>query len=401
MERGNGEVVRYVSAGYVPRKRHTLSYGPDGARLAEELMGEQGFQGASSLLYHRHSPSAVSSVEAVEFAQPRMQPNHPLAPYHLRLGKLSAVGDAVTGRVALLASDMLTVNYFSAGSDSGLFRDSRGDELYFVQSGQGVLETVFGALDLSPGDYALVPASTTHRVLPDRQSGPLQGLVLEAKGHIDVPSKYLTSRGQLKEGAPYSERDFRVPTVPVIVEEGDVDVLVATRSGLSRHRHASHPFDVVGWDGALYPFAFSIHDFEPIVGRFHQPPPVHQTFEGPGFVVCSFVPRPYDFGDGAVKIPYHHANVDSDEVLFYVSGDFMSRAGAGIEAGSLTLHPAGFVHGPQPGSVEASMTTDRTDELAVMVDTFGPLALSEEARQVSDPTYVLSWARPENERPGP
>jgi homogentisate 1,2-dioxygenase len=385
--------MRYVSVGEVPRKRHTLFHEPGGARLAEELMGEQGFQGASSLLYHRHSPSAISSVEAIEFAPPRMQPNHPLAPWHLRLGKLGAGGDAVTGRMALLGSDTVTINYFSAEADSGLFRDSRGDELYFVQSGGGVLETVFGSLTLGPGDYALVPASTTHRILPNRQAGPFHGLVLEARGHIDVPARYLTQRGQLREGAPYSERDFRHPGSPLLVEDGEVDVLVATRSGFSRHRHVSHPFDVVGWDGSLYPFTFSIHDFEPIVGRVHQPPPVHQTFEGPGFVVCSFVPRPYDFGPGAVKVPYHHANVDSDEVLFYVSGDFMSRAGSGIEAGSLTLHPAGFVHGPQPGSVEASMNAERTDELAVMVDTFGPLALSEEARSVSDPTYVLTWAR--------
>ena len=386
--------MRYVSVGEVPRKRHTVFYEPGGGRLAEELMGEQGFHGASSLLYHRHSPSALSSVEAVEEEQPPMQANHPLAPWHLRLGKLSSGGDAITGRVTLLSNDTVTINYFVAETDSPLFRDGRGDELYFVQAGRGVLQTVFGALELGPGDYALVPASTTHRILPDRETGPLQGLVLEAMGHIDVPARYLTQRGQLREGAPYSERDFRAPQIPLLVDGSEADVLVATRSGLSRHRHVSHPFDVVGWDGSLYPFAFSIYDFEPIVGRFHQPPPVHQTFEGPGFVVCSFVPRPYDFGEGAVKIPYHHANVDSDEVIFYVSGDFMSRAGSGIEAGSLTLHPAGFVHGPQPGSVEASLQANRTDELAVMVDTFCPLSLSEEARRVADPTYFLSWARP-------
>jgi len=378
--------------GDVPRKRHTQFYEPGGGRLAEELMGEQGFSGASSLLYHRHSPSALSLVETVEHEPPQMYANHPLTPWHLRTGKLRGGGDPVTGRIALLASETLTINYFTADADSGLFRDSRGDELYFVQSGRAVLETVFGALDVGPGDYALVPASTTHRLVLDQDAGPFHGLVLEAKGHIDLPARYLTQRGQLREGAPYSERDFRLPIGPLLAEGLDVDVLVASRSGFSRHRQASHPFDVVGWDGSLYPFAFSIHDFEPIVGRVHQPPPVHQTFEGPGFVVCSFVPRPYDFGEGAVKIPYHHANVDSDEVLFYVSGDFMSRAGSGIEAGSLSLHPAGFVHGPQPGSVEASMHADRTDELAVMIDTFDPLTLSEAARGVADPTYVLSWS---------
>jgi homogentisate 1,2-dioxygenase len=356
-------------------------------------MGEQGFSGASALLYHRHSPSALVSVAPAEHEEPKMHPNYPLAPWHLRVGKLAgaAARDAVTGRVVLLGNEAVSVSYFSTEQVSPLFRDARGDELYFFQSGRGVVETVFGALQVGAGDYVLLPASATHRVVPDTSAGPMQGLVLEARGHIDLPARYLTARGQIREGAPYSERDFRAPTEPLLVDGEDVEVLVATRSGWSRHRHARHPFDVVGWDGSLYPFAFSIHDFEPIVGRFHQPPPVHQTFEGPGFVVCSFVPRPYDFGEGAVKIPYHHANVDSDEVIFYVSGDFMSRAGSGIEAGSMTLHPAGFVHGPQPGSVEASMGASRTDELAVMVDTFNPLTLSDAALSVADPTYVLSW----------
>lgn len=385
--------MRYVAVGDLPHKRHSEHFEPGGGRLAEELMGEQGFSGASSLLYHRHSPSAVLGAEAVEVAKPRMQENLPLTPLHLRLARMERGGDPVTGRVALLESQTLTVCHFAADSDSGLFRDARGDELYFIHSGRAVLETVFGALELGPGDYAVVPTSTTHRVTVDREAGYLHGLVLEAKGHIDLPARYLTQRGQLREGAPYSERDFRVPTEPLCVEDGEVDVLVASRSGMSRHRHESHPFDVVAWDGTLYPFVFSIHDFEPIVGRVHQPPPVHQTFEGPGFVVCSFVPRPYDFGVGAVKIPYHHANVDSDEVIYYVSGDFMSRAGAGIEVASMTVHPAGFVHGPQPGSVEASMAAERTDELAVMIDTFGPLALSEAARAVADQAYLHSWTR--------
>jgi homogentisate 1,2-dioxygenase len=195
----------------------------------------------------------------------------------------------------------------------------------------------------------------------------------------------------LLEGAPFSERDVRGPAEPLIEDGDNVPVLVRTASGISRHVHATHPFDVVGWDGYLYPYALSIHDFEPIVGRVHQPPPVHQTFAAPGLVVCSFVPRPYDFDPLAVKVPYHHANVDSDEVLFYCAGDFMSRQGAGIGVGSITLHPAGFVHGPQPGSVERSMGEDRTDELAVMMDTFRPLRLSPNALAVSDPDYPWTW----------
>jgi homogentisate 1,2-dioxygenase len=240
----------------------------------------------------------------------------------------------------------------------------------------------------------VIPASTTHRwVLP--AGGRVQAVVLEAAGHVAIPTRYLTPTGQLREGAPFSERDLRPPLEPLVVEQdGPAPVLVRSRQGWSRHCHANHPFDVVGWDGCAYPFALSIRDFEPLVGRIHQPPPVHQTFAGPGFVVCSFVPRPYDFDPESVKVPYHHANVDSDEVLFYAAGDFMSRRGSGVGAGSLTLHPSGFVHGPQPGSVEASVDATRTDETAVMIDTFAPLEISAAARSVADLEYPWSWSRP-------
>jgi homogentisate 1,2-dioxygenase len=245
-------------------------------------------------------------------------------------------------------------------------------------------------MPVTAGDYVVIPASTTHRWVVTE---PLTALVVEAAGHVGIPARYLTERGQIKEGAPFSERDLRASSEPFTVEGEDVGVLVRSRAGWSRHCHAHHPFDVVGWDGGLYPFAFSVRDFEPIVGRLHQPPPVHQTFAGPGFVVCSFVPRPYDFDPDAIKVPYHHANVDSDEVLFYAEGDFMSRRGAGIVPGSITLHPAGFVHGPQPGSVEAAMAETRTGETAVMVDTFSPLLVSDDARAISDPDYPWTWAR--------
>jgi homogentisate 1,2-dioxygenase len=222
---------------------------------------------------------------------------------------------------------------------------------------------------------------------------PLEALVLEAAGHISIPERYLTDRGQLKEGAPFSERDIRAPEQPPAEEGTDVEVLVRNRGGLSRLVHAFHPFDVVAWDGCLYPWALSIHDFEPIVGTIHQPPPIHQTFVGPRFAVCSFVPRPVDFHPEATKVPYHHANVDSDEVLFYADGEFMSRAGSGIGCGSISYHPAGFVHGPQPGSVRAMLDAEATDETAVMIDTFRPLLVSDLARSLSDPDYLLSWSR--------
>jgi homogentisate 1,2-dioxygenase len=254
------------------------------------------------------------------------------------------------------------------------------------------LESVFGALVVGRGDYVVVPTSTTHRWVVAQE--PAELLIIEARGHVDVPSKYLTARGQFLEGAPFSERDVRGPAPEPLVVDGErVPVLVRTRAGMSQHLHKTHPFDVVGWDGCVYPWALNIWDFEPIVGRLHQPPPVHQTFAGPNFVICSFVPRPFDFDSEAVKIPYHHANVDTDEVLFYAAGDFMSRAGSGVGLGSVTLHPAGFVHGPQPGSLERSMDATRTEETAVMLDAFRPLGLSAAALAVSDPDYPFSWAR--------
>lgn len=382
----------YMKVGDIPRKRHTWHEGADGKRLAEELMGEEGFSGASSLLYHRRSPSAITSVEPVPSTRAPLEDNQPLLPWHVRQPAAGGV-DLITGREVLFGNPDITICRVRSAHGGGLYRNAAGDELVYVQSGQAAFESVFGRIEAGPGDYVLIPASTTHRWVP-QGGAEVEMLVLEAAGHVGVPERYLTSRGQLREGAPFSERDIRPPDGPLVVDdEGPVPVLVRTRQGWTRHCHASHPFDVVGWDGCAYPFALSIRDFEPVVGRIHQPPPVHQTFAGRGFVVCSFVPRPFDFDPTAIKVPYHHANVDSDEVLFYSDGDFMSRKGAGIGPGSLTLHPAGFVHGPQPGSVEASMGAVRTDETAVMVDTFRPLALSSAARRAADPDYPWSWSR--------
>ncbi len=357
-------------------------------------MGEEGFSSISALLYHRHSPSAITAIEAVDDCASKLTPNHPLAPHHLRPRALAASpsADPVMGRQVLLGNDDIRLAWVAATSSSPLYRNAIGDELVYLQSGSAVLESVFGRVIASQGDYVVVPRSTTHRWIVTTAA---EMLVVEASGHVEVPSRYLTAAGQLREGAPYCERDVRGPSDELLLEDGEnVAVLVRTRHGLSRHVHATHPFDVLGWDGCLYPWALSIHDFEPIVGRIHQPPPVHQTFVGAHFVVCSFVPRLFDFDANAVKIPYHHSNVDSDEVLFYSDGDFMSRAGSGVGQASISLHPAGFVHGPQPGSLERSMSADRTGELAVMIDTFRPLALTDVARSVSDPSYPWSWAKP-------
>lgn len=284
----------YRQVGDVPRKRHTLHRDRDGTRLAEELMGVEGFSGASSLLYHRASPSGITGVEPLRLPLSPLTPNDPLLPWHLRAGALPTGGDLVTGRQRLMGNATVTINWVDATVTSELYRNAAGDELVYLQSGRAVLESVFGRLEVGEGDYIVIPASTTHRWVV-AEGTRVEALVLEAAGHVGLPERYLTVTGQLREGAPFCERDLRGPTEPLVVDSAarGVPVLVRTRSGWSRHCHATHPFDVVGWDGCCYPYALSIRDFEPIVGRVHQPPPVHQTFSGPGFVVCSFVPRPF------------------------------------------------------------------------------------------------------------
>lgn len=381
----------YRSVGDVARKRHTQHRAPDGALYAEELVGIEGFSHDSALLYHRRLPTAIVAATAVAAPEAALEPNLPLLPVHLRTHALTTGADAVTGRALLLANADVRLSYVAATEPSPLHRDAVGDQVLYVESGAGVVETTYGVLTVSEGDYLVLPTSTTYRVLPSGPD-PLRLFVIEASGHIGPPRRYLSPRGQFLEHAPYCERDLRGPDEPLVVEEEDVDVLVRTRQGLTRYTYAHHPFDVVGWDGCSYPWVVSIHDFEPITGRLHQPPPVHQMFEGPNFVVCSFVPRLFDYHPQSIPAPYNHANVDSDEVLFYCGGDFMSRKGAGIEQGSITLHPAGFTHGPQPGSVEASIGATATDELAVMVDTFRPLDLGAAARSATDAGYPWTWS---------
>jgi homogentisate 1,2-dioxygenase len=333
---------------------------------------------------------------------PGLAPNRPLLPRHLRTGAAAAPGDLVTGRTVLLANDDVRLAVAAPTEASGLYRNATGDELVYLRSGTLTLESSFGALDCTAGDYVVVPTGTTHRWVPGPGTGePAQVLVIEAKGHIGPPPRYLSDRGQFLEHSPYCERDLHGPTAPLLADGAPdgTDVLVRHRDGLTRYRYAHHPFDVVGWDGCLYPYRFSIHDFEPITGRVHQPPPVHQTFAGPNFVVCSFVPRLLDYHPQAVPVPYNHANTDSDEVLYYCDGDFTSRKGSGIGVGSISLHPAGFTHGPQPGSVEAGLGKARTEELAVMVDTFRPLLVSDGGRACEDEAYAWTWSSSSGDTP--
>jgi len=392
----------YRSAGEVPPKRHTQFRRPDGRLYHEELMGEEGFSSDSSLLYHREIPAAIVDSRRWELPDQSTQPNHPLRPRHLRLhdlfpGEDWKATDVVTGRQLVLGNGDVRISYVVAGEPSPLYRNGLGDECVYVEAGRARVETVFGAVDAAQGDYVILPRATTHRWVPDGGE-PLRAYCVEANSHIAPPRRYLSKFGQLLEHAPYCERDLRAPAEPLLVEGGDVEVHVKHRGagagGVvgSVLTYPAHPFDVVGWDGCLYPYAFNVADYEPITGRVHQPPPAHQVFEGANFVVCNFVPRKVDYHPQAIPVPYYHSNVDSDEVMFYVGGDYEARKGSGIGIGSISLHPGGHAHGPQPGAAEASIGAEFFDELAVMVDTFRPLELGAGGAACEDPGYAWTWA---------
>jgi homogentisate 1,2-dioxygenase len=387
-------MAHYRSVGNVPLKRHTQHRSADGNLLLEELVGADGFSSDSALLYHRHIPSAVTASRAWELPDVAAVANHPLRARHLLTPKLtSGSGDAVvSGREALLTNADVTISFIHADQPSPLYRNAGADECVFVHSGSARVETSYGVLDAPPGTFVVLPRGATHRWLPT-SAEPLQALVIAGRGHIAPPKRYLTTHGQFVEQAPYCERDLRGPGEPLIIDGDDVDVYVRHGDLGSVLTYAHHPFDVVGWDGCLYPYAVSVHDFEPITGRLHQPPPVHQVFEAAGFVVCTFVPRKVDYHPDSIPSPYYHSNVDSDEVIFYAGGDYGARSGSGITTGSISLHPAGQPHGPQPGSYERSIGVTEVDELAVMVDTFAPLTLTAGALRVEDDTYAWSWAR--------
>jgi homogentisate 1,2-dioxygenase len=397
-------MAHYRRAGDIPPKRHTQFRRPDGGLYAEELMGEEGFSSDSSLLYHRGIPSAIVDATPWEIGDLATVPNAPLVPRHLTLhglfGEDAKALDAVTGRRLVLGNADVRISYVVAGEASPLYRNALGDECVYVEAGSATVETVFGALDARAGDYVLLPRATTHRWLPTG-SEPVRLYVIEANSHIAPPKRYLSRYGQLLEHAPYCERDLHGPAEPLLAEDidvagTDVEVLVKHRGpgGIAGTRYVvpTHPFDVVGWDGCLYPYTFNVADFEPITGRVHQPPPVHQVFEGSNFVVCNFVPRKVDYHPLSVPVPYYHSNVDSDEVMFYCGGDYEARKGSGIGLGSISLHPGGHSHGPQPGAVERSLGAEFFDELAVMVDTFRPLELGEGGRAVDDGRYAWSWS---------
>jgi homogentisate 1,2-dioxygenase len=381
----------YHTLGTIPRKRHIAFRKPDGGLYAEELMGHEGFTGTSSLLYHTYPPTTVKSVRRLKEMKLEADPDQTLHHRHFLTSRSKTGGSPTLDRIPILFNQDIAMLYAEPDKeDEHYYRNAQADELVYVSKGKGVLQTVFGDLSYGEGDYLIIHRGILHKYKMDL-TVPHKLLTFESRGHVRTPTRYRNEFGQLVEGAPYSERDIRRPMqLEPHDEKGDFPLYVKQYDGINEIVLDHHPFDVVGWDGYFYPWAFNIMDFEPIVGRVHQPPPVHQTLHGDGFVVCSFCPRPYDFHPEAIPSPYNHSNVDSVEVLYYASSEFMSRKG--IEFGSITHHPDGIPHGPHPGRAEASIGAKYTDELAVMMDSFRPLRVAKAAMSIEDPSYYKSWA---------
>lgn len=379
----------YHRMGEVPHKRHTTFYKPDGTLYREQLMGTKGFSGIQSILYHHHPPTQVSATKKIADRTIEYVEQDHLKHQHFLTFDLPAGGDPISGRHYLLGNQDVVLGVCTPTEPMAYFyRNADGDEVLFVHQGEGELQTVFGTLSYRPGDYLVIPIGTTYRIVP--AEGQSRFLVIESGNEIVFPKRYRNEYGQLLEHSPFCERDIRVPErLDTYVEAGKFEVRVKRSGVLYGYQFDFHPFDAVGWDGYLYPYALSIYDFEPITGRIHQPPPVHQTFAGTNFVICSFVPRLYDYHPQSIPAPYFHSNVESDEVLYYVDGNFMSRKG--VYEGSITLHPMGIPHGPHPGKIEASIGKKETRELAVMLDTFHPLHVTKQALTIEDQAYMASW----------
>jgi homogentisate 1,2-dioxygenase len=384
----------YRQMGSIPRKRHIEHRREGGYRgegiYYEEVVTLAGFGRAYSIVYHLRPPTRVRKVEPAGEVRLATASGSALRHHHLMTGAMKPHGDVVTGRVPLLANDdVIMARCNPAQPMTELYRNAAADEVLFIHEGKGTVHSLFGILPFRPFDYVVIPRCTTYLIEFEANVQP-ELLIVESSGNIEIPKRYLNQDGQIRLGAPYSERDFHGPTeVNVIDNEQDIPVLIKDGPRLTRYTMASHPFDVVGWDGFVFPFTFNADDFEPITGTIHQPPPIHQTFDAGGFVLCTFAPRMLDTHPDAVKVPYAHSNVQADEVLYYVRGQFGSRRG--VERASITLHPRGIPHGPHPGTIVASRKATRTDELAVMVDTIRPLHLTRQALDLDDPRYPYSW----------
>lgn len=380
----------FQTRGLVPHKRHTVFRKADGGLYAEELVSTEGFSDVYSLIYHTWPPTMVMHIgEAVDVA-PKVALKSNMQHRSFRGFDVKAADDFLDSRVHVLVNDDVYISLAAPRkSMTGYFyKNSQADEMLFIHRGKGVLKTIFGELPFEYGDHLVIPRGTIYQIDFETEDNRL--FIVESFHPLRFPKRYLNKNGQLLEHSPFCERDIRTPQRLVTHDEkGEFLVKIKRDDKLFPYTYAAHPFDAVGWDGCHYPFALSIHDFEPITGRVHQPPPVHQTFETPAFVTCAFVPRLYDYHPDAIPAPYNHSNVDSDEVLYYVDGDFMSRNH--IEKGMITLHPIGIPHGPHPGAAERSIGKKDTQELAVMVDTFKPLMLTTAAMGIEDKNYFKSW----------
>ena len=381
----------YHTLGSIPHKRHTQFRKPDGSLYSEQLFSTEGFSNDYSLLYHTWPPTQIIHTDEPVNMMPKVAEEKMLRHRSLEGFQIKPEKDFLQSRKPMLVNNdcHIVLAAPQQSMEHYFYKNADADEIIFVHEGSGKLITQYGELSFGYGDYLVIPRGTIYQIhfLDDNN----RLFIVESFSPIHYPKRYVSKNGQLLENSPFCERDIRTPqNLRTIDAEGDFLIKTKKKGVLYGLHYAHHPFDVVGWDGCCYPYAFSIHDFEPITGRVHQPPPVHQTFEAHNFVVCSFCPRLYDYHPDAIPAPYNHSNIDSDEVLYYVAGNFMSRKN--VTRGMITLHPAGIPHGPHPGAVEKSIGKKETQELAVMVDTFHPLQLTEEALQIENPGYTMSWA---------
>ena len=384
-------MAHYYTLGSIPHKRHTQFRKPDGELYSEQLFSTEGFSNDYSILYHNHPPTEIIKTDEPVNVQPRIAEEKMLKHRSFEGFNIKPEKDYLQSRKAVLVNNDCHI-VLAAPQQSMtdyFYKNADADEMIFVHEGSGILKTQYGNLEFGYGDYLVIPRGSIYRITFATENNRL--FIVESFSPIRYPKKYVSKLGQLMEHSPFCERDIRQPKdLQTIDEAGDFLIKTKKKGILYGLHYAHHPFDVVGWDGCCYPFAFSIHDFEPITGRVHQPPPVHQTFEASNFVVCSFCPRLFDYHSQAIPAPYNHSNIDSDELLYYVDGDFMSRKH--VTRGMITLHPAGIPHGPHPGAVKKSIGAKETNELAVMVDTFHPLQLTVDALEIENEGYVMSWA---------
>ena len=381
----------YYTLGKIPHKRHTQFRKPDGSLYSEQLFSTEGFSDDYALLYHCHPPTQIIKTEPQQDVSPQIAEEKMLRHRCFEGFHVKPANDYLESRIPVLVNnDCHIVLAAPQSSMTGYYyKNTDADEMIFIHEGSGKVKTQYGELPFSYGDYIVLPRGTIHQIEFNDDKNRL--FIVESFTPLRYPKRYLSKHGQLMEHSPYCERDIRPPQdLQTIDEKGDFLIKAKKKGVLYGLHYGTHPFDVIGWDGCCYPYIFSIHDFEPITGRVHMPPPIHQTFETSAFVVCSFVPRMYDYHPNSIPAPYNHSNIDSDEVLYYVDGDFMSRKH--VTRGMITLHPAGIPHGPHPGAVEKSIGARETKELAVMVDTFRPLMLTKQALEIEDQNYVMSWA---------